>query len=131
MGTSFVTFIFIPLYIFKYQYFQIYYIQAEGVARGKKNLGGTKIIVCFKLIPTRGHPLLSTKFFGSFGPAVCPAIRNIYMNVLFYYIDTVRNSTIINTFYTLPFFCTGTLWTLQILYSYINCTVPVIHLQLN
>ena len=104
LGTSFVTFIFIPLYIFKYQYFQIYYIQAEGVARGKKNLGGTKIIVCFKLIPTRGHPLLSTKFFGSFGPAVCPAIRNIYMNVLFYYIDTVRNSTIINTFYTLPFF---------------------------
>ena len=106
LGTSFVTFIFIPLYIFKYQYFQIYYIQAEGVARGKKNLGGTKIIVCFKLIPTRGHPLLSTKFFGSFGPAVCPAIRNIYMNVYRYCKKFYNHQYILHFTF---FFGTGTL----------------------
>ena len=34
-----------------------------------------------------GHPWVSTKNFRPIGPAVWPAIGNIYTNVLFYYLD--------------------------------------------
>jgi len=36
---------------------------------------------------TPRHPWVSTKNFSPIGPAVWPAIRNIYTNVSFYYID--------------------------------------------
>ena len=35
------------------------------------------------------YPLVSTKKFNPFDPAVWPAIGNIYTNVLFYYIDRI------------------------------------------
>jgi len=35
---------------------------------------------------------VSTKNFSPFGSAVWPSIRNIYMNVLFYYIDNNNNT---------------------------------------
>ena len=53
----------------------IYYRLAEGpnVARGKNRI----------LLPI--YPLVTTKNVSPFGPAVWPAIGNIYMTVLFYY----------------------------------------------
>ena len=41
----------------------------------------------FLAFNTPGYPWVSTKKFSPIGPAVWPAIRNIYMNILFYYID--------------------------------------------
>ena len=38
-----------------------------------------------------GHPWVSKKNFIPIGPAVWPAIGNIYTNVLFYYIDVYKN----------------------------------------
>ena len=43
--------------------------------------------ILFKPIKPPGHPWVFTKNLSPFSPAVWPAIRNKYMNVLFYDID--------------------------------------------
>ena len=63
--------------------------EGPGVARGKIKFEKKNFLAVFAY-NTPGHPWVSAKNVSPIGPAVCPAIRNIYMNVLFYYIDSFK-----------------------------------------
>ena len=68
----------------------LYSVQNEvpGVARGikKSDLKKWKNYILLPILP-QGYPWVPSKNISPFGSAVWPAIRNIYKNVLFYYID--------------------------------------------
>jgi len=59
--------------------------EGHGVARGKKlkKKNGEKISI-FLVYNTPRHPSVSKKNVSPIGPAVWPAIRNMYTNVFFY-----------------------------------------------
>ena len=78
-----------PLVFKHFNIYILYILLAErtGVARGKKRKKMLKIFLLFLAYNTPGHLLVSTQKFRSIGPAVWPAICNIYMNVLFYFVD--------------------------------------------
>ena len=69
-------------------YFIIYNISWRlDVARGKKNW--RQIFELFLTFFTPRPPMSVHKNISPIGPAVWLAIRNIYMNVLYYYLDTI------------------------------------------
>ena len=65
-----------------------------GVARGLKK----RILKRKK--STKNCLWVPSKSFSPFGPAVWPAIHNIYTNVLFYYIDDMNDATKFSMSYT-------------------------------
>ena len=85
----------------------VYELLAEGLGVVREKNWRKKFekkIRIFSTYNTPGHPWVSTKNFSPIGPAVWPAVRNIYMNVLFMIAHTNRDWIFVSFLFSYYFF---------------------------